>query len=181
MRPLIRHVENHLGSIERGFDTGDSRFQVVRFSPGDTTFVMTLGLSDHELTGPGGGKAIRHELLMAVPERSVGRAASLLWQLSDEALQEHTAYLRGQVIGPRGSLFDGGIMEAIYVANPVCLPDSFAGVDTDVGRVIIAWMAPISSAEAAFVRTHGWDAFEQVLVAEQPDLTDDLRESVETH
>jgi hypothetical protein len=75
-------------------------------------------------------------------------------------------------------LFDRGQMTALYAATPVYLPDNFAVCDTAAGKAVMAWLVPITGAEADYVRTHGWTAFEAALVAEDPDFTEPSRSPV---
>lgn len=64
-------------------------------------------------------------------------------------------------------------MEALYAANPVYYDDGFFGVDLPGGnRAAIVWLVPVSAAEAAYVRSRGWQAFEQELIKHDPDLMD---------
>lgn len=190
MPGLIEHIERYLGTIQRGWkvspDGAPMPFQVVecrRTAIDDVIAFITLGLSHTELAmsecpdcGP---RTVRQELLFLA--RTGGGdlpVPSLLQQVGQEALRQGTAYLRGEVIGPRGPLF-GSRLEALYVAAPVYQPDEFAGcTEVDGTERVIAWLVPITGEEAAFVRSWGWRAFESLLVEKNPDLTDTARLSV---
>jgi hypothetical protein len=78
---------------------------------------------------------------------------------------------RGEVIGPRGKLFEHGTTTALYAAAPVYLPDDFAECAEGNRTIVLVWLVPITDDEAEYVRTHGWNSFEDALVAEDPDLT----------
>ena len=163
---LIEHLEARLGTI-----TGGRRhdgFQVAAFGSG---WFATIGLSHHHLTSRTSGRHLRLELLAG------GRPAEflpgLLGQVADELLASGEALLRGDVIGPRGPLVPGSRMAAWYAAIPVYQDDGFAAADLpDGARAAIVWLVPISAAEAAYVRSHGWKAFEDELVRHDPDLLD---------
>ena len=99
-----------------------------------------------------------------------GNAAGLLFQLAAGLIAHGRGLLRGEVIGPRGPLFGSGPMTALYAAIPVYLPEGFAICDTGTVTVVMTWLVPITDAEADYVRTHGWSAFEEALVTEDPDL-----------
>jgi hypothetical protein len=178
-RGLIAHLERHLGEIDTGWranQAGEVPFSIVRFThaPG-AHFVAysTLGLSHAALASPEPAKHIHHELIMLVPPSlEAGRVASILEQAGSEALDSGTAYLRGEVIGPRGPLFPNSQLEALYVAIPVYLPDEFAVCRENGRDIVLAWLVPIANDEAAFVATHGWKAFEDRLVELDPDLVD---------
>jgi hypothetical protein len=63
-------------------------------------------------------------------------------------------------------------MTALYAASPVYLPDEFADCDTGTVTVVMTWLVPITDAEAGYVHTRGWPAFEDALEGEDPDLVD---------
>ena len=44
--------------------------------------------------------------------------------------------------------------------------------------IVLAWMIPITRAEAEFAATEGWESFEDVLARSDPDLLDMHRVSV---
>ncbi len=55
--------------------------------------------------------------------------------------------------------------------GPVYFPDDFAVYKGNDDQIVVAWLVPISSNEASYVRQHGWRAFEKRLVENDPDLT----------
>ena len=70
-------------------------------------------------------------------------------------------------------------MEALYVGIPVYLPEAFATFKREDGDTsVVAWLVPISAAEARFVDRRGWEAFEDELVKHDPDLSDPHRPSI---
>jgi hypothetical protein len=179
---VIEHLENFCGPVVEGWrtdpDGNKMSFQVVRLErgpvEGSVTF-STLGLNFHRLKSATSAKPIRHELVMlarndAIPEN----LGPVLQQVAAEAVDRGYAYLRGNVIGPRGQLFPGTSFTAMYVANPVYFPEEFAAHD----QVAFAWLVPITTEEANFVATKGWPKFEDVLIRENPDLLDMHRQSV---
>lgn len=74
------------------------------------------------------------------------------------------------MIGPAGALVPGSGLTALYVTMPSYFPRDFATFSGDHGEVVIAWLVPISDREADYLSTHGWDAFEDRLVEQDPDL-----------
>jgi Suppressor of fused protein (SUFU) len=158
-------------------------FAVVRLPGGplkDRKVFATVGLSDHILRSKSSSKPIRQELIFIAPASFGDRSIpALLQQVGMQALEGHTALLRGEVLGPHGRLFKTGEMEALYVSIPVYLPESFAAFKRDDGEtVILAWLVPVSGAEATLVKRHGWEAFEDELVKNDPDLSDPERRSL---
>ncbi|MBT2534150.1 suppressor of fused domain protein [Arthrobacter sp. ISL-48] len=85
------------------------------------------------------------------------------------------------VIGPRGALDPGTSLEAMYVCAPVYLPDEFSACEEPDEPIVIAWLIPLFKEEAAFARTHGWEALERLLVENDPDLTDWHRPPLPVH
>ena len=187
MAKLVEHLEKHLGRIEKGWDRTPDRddipFQVIACRGGAHAGVRafsTLGLSSQGLRSAVSEKVIHQELFLAVPE-TFGEAnlPALLQQVGLEAIEANLAYLRGDVIGPRGPLLDGKTFEALYVAMPVYFPDSFGACRlSDSVTVVIAWLIPITKREAAFVARQGWGAFEDRLVRTDPNLFDLDRGSI---
>jgi len=109
----------------------------------------------------------------------VGGIPSLLQQMGSEALKKGVAYLRGDVIGPRGPLFNGSSLQAVYVTMPVYYPESFAVYkEPDGSSKVIAWLVPITLAEVEYIRRHGWSEFENLLAQRNPDLLNPRRSSM---
>ena len=182
---LIAHLEAYLGEM-RGGTPGDEstpdRVQVATFAPdspfeGATTLV-TLGLSQYHLDQPSGA-GIHQELLMHFrTQNEPGNAAGVLFQVAAELIARGTGLTRGEVIGPRGRLFGSGDTTALLAAAPGYLPDDFAICRESTRTIALVWLVPITTIEAHFVRAHGWRAFEDALVAADPDLADIGRPSV---
>lgn len=183
---LIDHFERVLGPIEVGWSTGPDGlpmpFQIVRFAGGsdeDSMGYSTLGLHRTPLISPVSGRAIRQELLMLAPRAMPPEhVASVLFQVGSRVLATGQPLLRGHVLGPAGPVVPGSTLTALYVTMPVYFPDDFATFPDPSGDVVIAWLAPISTAEAGYVGRHGWEAFEDQLVEHDPDLVDFERPSL---
>ncbi len=187
MSNLLEHIETYLGEINSGwtedFDGNRLTFSVLDFlnCPVESSHVCsTLGLSEHRFHSRDNGSEIFQELLLMV---DVGcwedSFPGLLQQLAQEAISSHHAYLRGQVLGPRGKISDGTSMSCFYVAAPIHLPDEFHVYKEDSDKsVIFAWMIPIHLSEAKFVEDRGWDAFEDLLIEKGPDLLDLNRSAI---
>jgi hypothetical protein len=186
MASLIEHLEKYLGAIDCGWSVsaeGDAMdFQVVKFAlPGSHQVAYsTLGLSKIPLRSTVSGKMIRQELFLLAPEGFGDQnIPAVLQNVAAEAIGLDRAYLRGEVIGPRGSLFDGLPFTAFYVTLPVYLPDSFQQFQGDEGHtVVFGWLVPITASELQFVAAHGWEKFEDLLEQRNPDLVDYARSAV---
>ncbi|WP_102193367.1 suppressor of fused domain protein [Microbacterium aurantiacum] len=177
---LIEHFERTLGPIHSGWsvdaDGAEMPFQLVRFAGGsdtDSVGYATLGLSRQALSSPDPGRSIRQELLVLAPEAlKPDHVVSLLIQVGSMVIGTRRALRRGNVIGPAGPLVPGSDLTALYVTMPVYFPDEFATFAGDEGDVLIAWLVPITTGEADFISRHGFDAFEDELVDQDPDLVD---------
>ena len=139
---------------------------------------VTIGLSTYVLTSPS-KRDSRMELLGASYKRFEElRPEGNLLTVAHDLIQEHRPLLRGEVIGPRGPIVPGSVLEAYYCALPVYFPDGLASFHGTVPRTNNMWLVPISHAESHFVWEHGWDQFEELLSARDPDLLDLARPSV---
>ena len=181
---IVDHLEQHLGLIEEAWstDAADNKapLNVVRLPGGPLAgckVFATVGLNLHELKCPRSSTLIRQELVfLAANSFGDQNVPGLLQQVGREALESHTALLRGDVLGPRGRLFQDGEMEALYVSVPAYFPESFAAFTPQEGlTIVIAWLVPVTAGEAAFVTRFGWSAFEDNLASSQPDLCDPTR------
>ncbi|MGO4505345.1 MULTISPECIES: suppressor of fused domain protein [unclassified Dyella] len=182
MTTVYEHLESYAGEIVRGWtcdSNGDKLpFQVVQTAGGPylgTTTFATLGLSNFQLPADKAShasKLIRHELLMIVPSDAIPpNLVGVIQQIGLEAISRGAAYLRGELLGPRGELFEGHEPKALYASLPVYFPDDFGSVDADgVGDVAFVWLIPLLDKEVNYLSSHGWPDFESSLVSEDPDL-----------
>ena len=184
--PLIKHCEDHLGSIVGGWSTDAAGarlpFQVALFEKSplrDVRVLCTLGLSNVPLRVGDGPRALRQELLAMFREPAgPGVWPGVLQRVGMEALEKQLAYVPGDVVGPRQELHPGATVSALYTAVPVYLPESFHVCRSTAHPIVFAWMVPITEAEAAFVRARGRDAFEDALKTVDPDLLDTTRRPI---
>ena len=184
MKTLISHLEHYLGRIQEGWtdpsNRNDKNFQIARFvMPEDRLQCFsTIGFSNYGLVSPYSGKSVHAELLMMV-HAGIDRPAAILDQIARELIASGKAILRGDVIGPRGRIFDCGKMTALYATLPVYFPDEFSTcVIDEVRKIAIIWLVPITTDEAEFIKTYGWSQFEDRLEKQGVDLTDIERESI---
>ena len=189
MTSVLDHLEAFVGDIVGGWrhdaDGNPLPFQVVQTKGGPyegTVTFSTLGLSKMPLADRSEGQEhgpIRQELVILVPKEAVPRnVVGILQQAGMEAIERGLAYLRGDVVGPKGALFEGCEPKALYVSMPVYFPDAFAAVTTEEsGRVVFAWLIPILDGEFHLWHTHGWPALERKMMDDHPDLVDYRRKS----
>lgn len=178
---LVEHIERFLGRIEAGWtedaDGNTMPFQLVRSvppAPANTSAFTTLGLARHALISRASAKCIHFELMLLAQRGDPNEPGmpSLLHQVASESIRTGYAVLRGEVLGPRGALVPSSALEALYVAAPAYLPDEFAVHQAPGQTTVFAWLVPITASEVTFVREQGWDAFESLLVEQNPDLCD---------
>src|SRR6266487_252131 len=82
--------------------------------------------------------------------------------------------LQGQVLDmkPDGSLLEGTTMSALYSTVPTYFPDEFQLIEEGEEPIDIGWLIPIYRSEATWIREHGYEAFESLLVEQDPDVMD---------
>lgn len=182
---IVAHFEALLGPVRSGWmstPTGERMpFQVVRYSRGadvGSLAYSSLGFSRHRLDRD--GTPVRQELLvLTTPGLPVEYVLTVMTQATDAVLAEGRALRRGEVLGPVPPPVPGSAMAALYVALPVYFPDDFATCRPDgAAPVEVLWMVPVTDGEAAFVREQGWETFEEVLAAQDPDLVDVYRSCI---
>lgn len=174
---IDRHLERHLGPIERGWAPldGPAGVQVCLFTNQPVTDVVsysTLGLSRHVLAMPR-GREVRQELLLAVGSRFADEDLSkLLMHVADSIVGEHRALLRGEVVPLGHPILRGSRCSNLYVSLPVVFPEGLATCEETQPATVFAWLVPISDTEATVVRERGWEHFEDALEREDLDLFD---------
>ncbi|MEE8602204.1 suppressor of fused domain protein [Euzebya tangerina] len=174
---LVDHLEEFLGPITKGWhhtrDGTKLPFGVAMHEPGkivDTAIFSTLGLSEFPLPSDM-DRPIRHEFIMMVPDVfRPGPIPGFLQQAGMEVLSRDQPLLRGDTLGPYGDLFKDGIslMQAMYAAIPVYLPDEFAAY----GDVALVWLLLVTRVEYEAIRQQGWEHFEDRLMEAQADMID---------
>lgn len=189
MATVYEHLEAFSGKMLRGWSVnadGESMpFQVVQMSGGPyagTVMFATLGLSNFPLpNGKVGDKArmIRHELLIVVPDDAIpSNIAGIIQQAGLEAISRNAAYLCGEMLGPKGHIFEGYEPKALYASNPVHFPEGFWSVKADgVGDVALVWLVPMLDSEVQYLQANGWPLFEKKWEMDDPDLVDYRRTS----
>ena len=182
---LLQHLESNLGVIAEGWsnveDPANPSFQIVRFEnqpmKGASTFT-TLGLSGVILT-QSNDTLIREELIFCCNNKFIDWGISeLLATVGDELLSTEQAFMRGQVLGPAGPLFNNSSLEALYCARPVYFPEALHEYTSTNPITSLLWLIPITSAEAVYIESEGWSRFEDILVEKDADLLDLQRESL---
>lgn len=179
---IIDHYESVLGPYVAKADWAveqHPKFEVLAFEErpelGGKTYA-SFGISKHALVSAVSGISMRQEFLMTVAEVPAGDSVGLLIaQVGREVLDSHSAALKGSVIGPRGPLFPGTQMEALYVTTPGYLPEGFETFRGPQRDTFVAWLLPITHSEAHFVLRYGSCPFEDILAEGRVELTDIYR------
>ena len=175
--PLLRHMERLLGRFERAWKCPDhAAVSVLQFgnAPEDgVVTIATFGISLHNLTQRSGQHMRQEVLLTSVgsPNR-VDDMVSRAMDACDTILGGHAALPRGKVLGPRGPLGDNTSLEALFCWHAAAFPEELDKFEFRGQPVVFAWLAPISPAEAEYVHSHGHQAFEALLLEQEPDLFD---------
>jgi len=176
MPTLVEHYEKYFGQIEAGWSKDPDEkilpFQIIRFSGNDDYLVYaSLGMNNIPLISPNSGKEIRQELMMIIKRSQESTViVGILEDIIQEACFRRKAYLRGEVIGPRGPILKSKL-EALYCANPVFLDESFFNCYIDpIGLIAFAWLMPIFRKEAEYIDKFGWPAFEKLLIQHENEM-----------
>jgi hypothetical protein len=175
-RPLIRHLRKYLGDSDAGWLEDALGIQVWRFKDkpvvGAATYT-TVGLSKH-LLAQDEKRSIRQELVFSCYDDFAALPIeNRLFSVSRDLISSHKALIQGQILGPRGRLFDDVKAEALFALEPTLLPRGFAEfTESDGSTVIMVWLVPLLQEEAAFARQHGWNVLDSLMVELNPDVMD---------
>lgn len=181
---FFSHIERSFGRIQNGWklDNVLKNVQVVKTCPeniDDSEAYVTLGLSNFSYPLIGKENYVRVELfILLLKDMKVSYVPSIIEDVIGEMNKRGRAFLRGEVIGPKGKLFDGSEVTALYVAPPMCLDDAANGFIIDQEEVLFMWLVPITDSESGYIKKYGWEAFEDKLELEEVDVIDVFRKSV---
>ena len=174
---LINHIERYLGPIDEGWQLTESssKIRTAAFPQQPTESAITyatLGLSD-EILPMSSERDVRQELVFSADE-SFPRAAisSFLLTFADYILSGRRALLRGDVVGPSEPIIPGISLNAVYASIPVIFGNGFATYNGTTPPTVLVWLIPLHGVEGEFVKRNGWNAFEDLLEAKDPDLLD---------
>ena len=171
---IVQHLEVHLGKIARGWgDAGE--IQVVQFpdqpQKGIVTY-STLGLSSTPLP-MNQGRTVRQELLVSVDSSFKPESvASFLVTFAEDVRGQDRALLRGDVVGPSEPLVPGVRARAVYASIPVFFDEDLATYRGSSPPTVLVWLIPLPPEDAEFVKTQGWESFEDRLEAASVDFWD---------
>lgn len=179
---VAEHLERNLGPISTGWSSSSlAGVQVCLFEPqpGPGLFTLaTLGLSLSPL-GLTPSKSVRQELLFVVQDfRPPNEFVQLVLHVADELTTKRRGLLRGEVVALESRIAADSDAMALYASLPVVFSDSLATLDTTIPPTVFVWLFPVLPAEVQLIQSAGWEAFEDRLEAEQPDLFDFSRCSV---
>lgn len=174
---IIDHLEKNLGEIEQGWSlTGKhSNIQAVSFRNqpfvGSVTYA-TIGLSNFILPMLG-GRTVRQELIFSTYlEYPSDDVSSFILTFGNFIKDKNQALLRGDVVGPSSPIIAGVKVNAIYASHPVIFNDDLNVFRLSEPPTVIIWLLPLHSSEALFVKSAGWENFEDILEINNPDLLD---------
>ncbi|MFE4701407.1 suppressor of fused domain protein [Streptomyces sp. NPDC056738] len=185
MTELIDHLESRLGRMLGAWypppGAAPGTPQVAHFRdgkiPGAQAFA-TIGLSRIPLWQPTTDRHFHLELLTceyANRSEGYGHFPDVLDYVAGRLVASGEAVLRGDVV-PLPVPLPGGTMTALYAALPVYFDEDFFSVTVENGSdVAVVWLIPITTSETAYIRNEGWEAFENALSRQDPDLLDSNR------
>jgi hypothetical protein len=177
---LLEHLESHLGTIEgswrRDPNGNQMPFQLVRYrgqAPPGCVVLTTFGQSSFALDQG------RMELMMIAPERlASGRLPGFLLAIGQEILRHRELPLYGDLFTNFGPLRSISTMDTLCVGRPLYHAAQFGEFDNGTQQVTIAWLMPVSAAEADYIRARGVREFEQLMRDHDIDPTNFNRASM---
>lgn len=178
---LLNHVEENIGTIKEGWilPKQNKNIQVVKIEPKDipeSNCFLSIGLSNTLYPLNRSEKKIRLELFLLLPnDHEPSYAPSIIEDAMIEMQISGKAFLRGDVIGPKGEIFENSKMTALYVAPPICFDEKTAGFKIAKSEVIFMWLVPISTTESDYIKRNGWESFEDILENNEIDVLDIFR------
>ena len=177
---ILGHLLTHLGEpiAQAHEDRGgiELPFLILTFPDqphkGCLTYV-TLGLGRHVFEVPDGG-TVRQELLLSVRDSyHAWNVKGIIACAGEEYLMAtHRALLNGEVLGPRGRLWPGSAMEALYCTTPGYFPDSFDRCLTTDPPTVLVSLYPLYREEASALRSLDADDFAELVTRQGIDLLD---------
>ncbi len=93
-------------------------------------------------------------------------------------MKSHRALRQGDVVGPSNPVIPNATTNAVYVTIPTIFPDQFAILRDGEVSILFAFLIPIVSSEAAFIRREGWEQFEEILESPRQDIFDLSRDTL---
>lgn len=177
---LVEHLEAHLGQIAGEWqvdpDGNELPFCVVHYegkAPTGTEIFSTLGLSDFQLSDVGA----RVELMMIAPLRlTAGTVPPILVAAGELPIDADDVPQLGDTFVAIEPLREVSPMDSLYAGRPLYQPPHFNPFDDGDVQVLFLWLIPIYRAEADFVESAGWRAFEQLMWELDVDPTDFVRD-----
>jgi len=182
MADLFTHIDGYLGRIDAGWSFRDEAggVQIVKVSNCPVVGVIaysTLGMSWTELKMPR-GRRVRQELVFAAYERyPSSKVASFLLTFCRHTLSTGSALLRGDAVQPYRP-FPGVAAESVYCTIPMLFDPRLKTFTDSEPPTVFVWLVPTTRAETEYVRTNGWNKFEDHLEIDQPDFWNLDRESL---
>ena len=179
---IIEHIETYLGEIANGFilEEGNIRIRALEFNNTpipDVNTYLTLGVSNFEFHRYAEKKYKQEYLFAAHKSFNKSDIASMLLTFSQSIIEKRIALLRGEVIGEKQLISDIQA-NALYVSIPVFWDDEFDTFYGSTPPTSFIWLMPIMSDEYHFIKSNGWNAFEDKLEVTDCDFWNLNRESV---
>lgn len=161
------HLDQVLGApVEQYFGAESIQIRLHSDAPFEHAVTLsTLGAVTHD--------PIRQEFVLSAWEDFLDEDLLTSFEaITLRIVQMHTALAAGSLIAGAGAIFSSAPFTTLYVTQPTYFPVEFSDIPLPSGFGQVRWLIPLYQAEAAWVRVHGDDAFENQLEALDPDLLD---------
>lgn len=186
---LYDHFESFLGQTEQRWHTRNndgealSVFEYIGQPDSAATTLLTFGLSSHQFrTRAPTAVTLRTELMICANSEFDAKALSaLLFAVSFDALVEHLMPAEHGVLPGSGPVLGAGNprFEHLYFARPGFFPVKFQRVENILIPIDVMQLIPISTREKELISAEGWEAFEDLVIAQGIDLLEfDQRDEV---
>lgn len=122
------------------------------------------------------GEAAAEYVLLAPSEQPL--LVELLAALATVAARPEGRLGAGSICALGRPWLRGAAADHLLVLPPYPFGPGFEACEQDGRRVVVLWLVPITAAEAAHARAHGWEALEELIGAAGAELVDPARASV---
>lgn len=181
---VLSHLERELGAVAGAWKelvNGESLpFRILRFADqpcSDVSTCATFGLSREPLCQHDGSFLREEFMISASDDTSSDEVAAVLALIGERSLQSGSAIARGDVVRLPAEL-SLGRSRALFALPPTAFDDSLYMIRSAEPPVAFMWLLPITTREADFAESNGWEALERRLIEVDPDIYDPMRPSV---
>ncbi|MBT2622519.1 suppressor of fused domain protein [Chryseobacterium sp. ISL-6] len=159
---VVEHLEKHLGTISRGADIIDKKYNItisiydsIPFE--DIRTYSTLGMSRYFVD-------YYYEFIFVCMAKYDGNEiASFLTSFAEYLIDNKKGVFRGDVLSFDFAMTSETKMNSLYFTLPFYFDDNLSQLQVEDKAVIFPLIIPIYQEETELIRKKGWSAFENFL------------------